>query len=76
MKILISEKIDVNAINALGHSPLSLFFVSCKTEKGLSNLGVTVRSVNTSYFQESIIQMLAKAGANFNHVYIDYKEKP
>ena len=73
-KILIAEKINVNAINSEGHSPLSLYFISCKSNKGLSNLRITLRGLGTQVFETSMIDMLAKAGANFNHSYNDYLE--
>jgi len=72
---LIQEKIEVNAVNLNGHTPLTLYFVSVKNEKGLSNLSINAKTVNLPIFGESILSMLAKAGADFNHVYNDYKEK-
>lgn len=73
---MISEGIDVNAINTAGHSPLSLHFLSIKNAKGLSNLSINSRSAISAGFQDRIVDMLAKAGANFNYLYNDYKEKP
>lgn len=74
VQILLAEGIDVNSINSAGHSPLSLYFVACKTEKGLSNLRLSQRLIGQAVFHNSMIEMLARAGANFNHKYVDYKE--
>jgi hypothetical protein len=48
-----------------------LFFISRKTTKGLSQLGINSRLVEHG---ESIIEQLGKAGADFNVVYEDFKE--
>jgi hypothetical protein len=74
VRILIAEKIDVNSINAAGHSPLSLYFVAQKSQKGLSHMRISLRSLTLPNFGENMVAMLAQAGANFNHIYNDYKE--
>lgn len=39
-------------------------------------MSINSRSAISAGFQDRIVDMLAKAGADFNHLYNDYKEKP
>jgi hypothetical protein len=68
VQVLISEKIDVNAVNKEGHTPFSLYCTKNRSSNGLINLNFTEFGT-FSITAKTILDLIMDAGADVNFVF-------